>query len=611
MTSQIDPSIWLGLQSLWQSFDRYWRRRFWGLIALSLLASVGEILSIGSLLPFLVVLTDPSKVLELPLIGGWLRALAPDGALSSPHAIVLFGLIFGGMVLSASLIRWWLSAACARFAYEVGGVLGQRIFRVALMQPYAFHLQRTSSEIIDVVATRVQMVVSSILMAGLQLLTALIMVIAIAAVLFLFDPVLAPMALAGFVVVYVLVYYISRRRLKNNSQRMSEVGAKRYQLLQEGLGGIRDIHLDASQDFFVQAFARADNAFRRAQSQNAIISASPRYLVEGLGTLLLAALAVAYVVGSAAGGVVSGGSSATGGANLVPMLGVLVLSAQRLLPLLQQIYAGWTSIRGVTDTLHLVTHWLRLPVTDQTYEATQIQQQSATDTTRQFRRTIELRQVAFSYQPEAAVLNGLDLVIQKGQCIGIVGVTGEGKSTLLDVLMGLLKPDVGQLLIDGKSVWCADNDLAISAWQAQIAHVPQHIFLADTSILSNVAFGVATVDIDVGRVRWALEVASLLTFVDSLPDGLQTEVGERGVRLSGGQRQRIGVARALYKNAGLLVLDEATSALDAQTESTIVHALARLSPELTMVMVSHRASALDRCDVVYRLEQGKLVPIHT
>ncbi len=599
----IDDGFGADLGVLWQAIGRPWRRRFWGLMALSLLASVSEVLSIGSLLPFLVVLTDPQAMGHGPVVGQWLQPLELGSVQPSVFVISLLGMIFGAMVLMASLVRWWLSASCSRYAYQVGGAIGQDIFKRILLQPYSFHLTKNSSEIIDVIANRVQMVVISVLMTGLQMLTSLVMVLAIAGVLLWLNPLLASTALIGFGLVYLLIYRGCRQRLKANSARMSQVSAKRYQLLQEGVGGIRDIYIDGTQDYFVNAFRQVDDAFRNAQSHNAVITTSPRYLVEGLGTLLLAALAVFYAtqtIGSAAG--------AAAFTSLVPMLGVLVLSAQRMLPMMQQIYAGWTSIRGMTHTLHMVGQWLQLEVPDASASKSIRRVESDPSNAVVFENTVELIDVGFAYQAGMPnVLRHLNLKIFKGQTVGLFGTSGTGKSTLLDLLMGLLEPNGGQLLVDGKPCHASRDDRAAVAWRRQIAHVPQHIFLSDASIASNIAFGVSPEAIDHDRIAQVMSLAQLSEFIGSLPQGADTLVGEHGVRLSGGQRQRIGIARALYKRASLLVLDEATSALDPATEEAITQSLARLKPELTIVMVSHRPSALKHCDVIYRVEQGRLV----
>jgi ABC-type bacteriocin/lantibiotic exporter with double-glycine peptidase domain len=366
-------------------------------------------------------------------------------------------------------------------------------------------------------------------------------------------------------------------------------GAKRHQILQEGMGGLRDISLDKTADYFVQVFRRLDDTFRTAQYQNAIISTSPRYLVEGIGTLLIAVFAVVLAT-----------RSESNMQTQIPTIGVLVMAAQRMIPMLQQIYASFSSIRGMAHSLSVVREWVELPL-PQTQTRTDL---CADPVEVAFNESIALENIVFSYQIGGhAMLNQLSLSIKKGQHIGLCGKTGIGKSTLLDILMGLLLPTQGQLVIDGEAL----NASNIHRWQRRIAHVPQHIFLADTSIAQNIAFGRPESQLDMVRIKQVAEQAHLTEFIESTSNGYDTMVGERGIRLSGGQRQRIGIARALYKQADLLVLDEATSALDPITEEAITASLAKLNPSLTVVMVSHRPSALKNCHRVHRLDGGKLV----
>jgi ABC-type bacteriocin/lantibiotic exporter with double-glycine peptidase domain len=580
------PKPFLDIKILWRSLTQPYRRGFGKLVWLSILASCSEVLSIGSLLPFLSVMLNPEALSAIPTVAAAMQSL---GIGSTNALIVLLGCIFGTLVVMASLVRWALSAACARYAYRLGGQLGQDIFRRALQQPYAFYLSRHSSEVIDVIINRVQMVVSSVFMAGLSLLTNLLMVLIIIGTLIWFNPWLVGSATALFGLMYVLTYRLTRHRLSQNSRQISALGSKRHQLLQEGMGGFRDISLDNTADYFVQAFRDLDDTFRKAQYQNAIISTSPRYLVEGIGTLLIAVFAVALAI-----------HSENNIQAQIPTIGMLIMASQRMIPMLQQIYASFSSIRGMAHSLSVVREWVELPL-PQTQTRTDL---CADPVEVAFNESIALENIVFSYQIGGhAVLNQLSLSIKKGQHIGLCGKTGIGKSTLLDILMGLLLPTQGQLVIDGEAL----NASNIHRWQRRIAHVPQHIFLADTSIAQNIAFGRPESQLDMVRIKQAAEQAHLTELIESTPNGYDTMVGERGIRLSGGQRQRIGIARALYKQADLLVLDEATSALDPITEEAITASLAKLNPSLTVVMVSHRPSALKNCHRVYRLEGGKLV----
>jgi ABC-type multidrug transport system fused ATPase/permease subunit len=352
--------------------------------------------------------------------------------------------------------------------------------------------------------------------------------------------------------------------------------------LQEGLGGIRDVQLDQTQPAFISEYKRVDAALREAQAVNEFVSTAPRYIIEACGIVLIAGMAM--VLSQGPGGLIAA----------LPVLGALALGAQRLLPLLQVIYYGWSHIVAKQRALLDVLEILDLPIGEMNFpRAVPIP----------FTREIALEEVCFRYVGDRPlVLDAITLTIPKGARIGFIGRTGSGKSTIVDLIMGLLKPSVGRILIDGTPL-TSEN---LRAWQTQIAHVPQAIFLADASIAQNIAFGVPEEEVDFSRVRDAARRSELSNFIESLPSGYQTVVGERGIRLSGGQRQRIGIARALYKNASVLVFDEATSALDSETEDAVMSSISALGRELTMIIIAHRLSTVEMCDQVYRLEDGRL-----
>jgi ABC-type multidrug transport system fused ATPase/permease subunit len=281
----------------------------------------------------------------------------------------------------------------------------------------------------------------------------------------------------------------------------------------------------------------------------------------------------------------------------LPVLGALALGAQRLLPLLQVIYGGWTNMNISRQSMADVVAILDLPIEDR-YQSTRPIEPLP------FERKIELEGVSFRYSPDRPlVLKDVSLTVNKGARVGFIGKTGSGKSTIMDLVMGLLQPTSGQIKIDG-TVLTSEN---VREWQAQIAHVPQAIYLADTTIAANIAFGIAESEIDLVRVREAARHAELEDFIESLSDHYNSIVGERGIRLSGGQRQRIGIARALYKQAKLLVFDEATSALDNETEAAVMASIGSLHRDLTILIIAHRLSTVEKCDQIYRLDGGRLV----
>jgi ABC-type multidrug transport system fused ATPase/permease subunit len=386
------------------------------------------------------------------------------------------------------------------------------------------------------------------------------------------DPLTALAAFGGFGTIYVLIIRFVRKRLARNSKTISRETTQRIKSLQEGLGGIRDVLIDGSQAAYCEIYRNSDYPLRHAEGSSAFISASPRYGMEALGMLLIAALAYALA------------QQPDGLSRAIPVLGALALGAQRLLPVLQQAYMAWTGIQGGRDSLQDAIELLDQPLPDFADQPS--------PAPLSFCQDIRLRNLSFRYAEDAPwVIRDMDLSIKKGSRVGFVGTTGSGKSTLLDITMGLLPPTAGVLEIDGLVITAANT----RAWQAHIAHVPQAIYLADSTIEENIAFGIPKAMIDPQRIRHVARQAQIAETIEAWPEQYRTFVGERGVRLSGGQRQRIGIARALYKQADVIIFDEATSALDNETEEAVMQAIEGLSSELTILIIAHRLTTLKGC----------------
>jgi ABC-type multidrug transport system fused ATPase/permease subunit len=366
-----------------------------------------------------------------------------------------------------------------------------------------------------------------------------------------------------------------------NSQIYARESSQVIKSLQEGLGGIRDVLIDGSQTVYCQIYSSADQSLRRVQGNNQFISSSPRYAMEALGMILIATLA--YSLAQQSDGI----------AKAIPILGGLALGAQRLLPVLQQIYSSWSAILAGQASLQDALELLDQPLPSYANQPC-IQPLI-------FKHHISFKQLGFRYDLKMPyVLKQISLSIAKGSRVGFIGRTGSGKSTLLDIVMGLLQPTDGTIEIDGQIITSANQ----RNWQAHIAHVPQAIFLADSTIEENIAFGVPKDQINHLRVRQAAQQAQIADSIESWPDQYQTFVGERGIRLSGGQRQRIGIARALYKQADVIIFDEATSALDNETELAVMQAIEGLSKDLTLLIIAHRLTTLKNCTHIVELSEG-------
>ena len=571
------------LSRLWLHINQRRRVQLWLLLFLMIISSFAEIFSIGAVLPFLGVLTAPERVFTHPALQPFIQIL---GLTSAKQLLLPLTIIFGVTTLISGAMRLLLIWASTRLSFAIGADLGVSIYRRTLYQPYAVHVARNSSEVINGISGKANGVIYNNILPVLTLMSASVMLFAILLALFSVEPVIALAAFGGFGLIYGVIIWLTRTRKIINSQYIARESTKVIKALQEGLGGIRDVLIDGSQATYCHIYRNADLPLRRAQANNQFVSLSPRYGMEALGMLLLAGL------------VYSLAQQIDGVARAIPVLGALALGAQRLLPVMQQAYAAWSSIQGsqasLQDTLDLL---------DQPLPAYADQPASRPIS---FKRQINLKLLSFRYSPETPwVLDNVNLCIAKGSRVGFVGKTGSGKSTLLDIVMGLLSPTRGGIEIDEQPI-TMDN---YRAWQAHIAHVPQTIFLADSSIEENIAFGVPKEQIDRERVRQAASQAQLADTIETWPRQYQTFVGERGIRLSGGQRQRIGIARALYKRADVIIFDEATSSLDNETEQAVMEAIEGLSEDLTILIIAHRLTTLKNCTQIVELGNSGVLRI--
>jgi ATP-binding cassette subfamily B protein len=568
------------LSRLWHYISPQRRVQLGLLLALMILTSFAEILSIGAVLPFLSVLTGPGRIFKHPAAQPLVQVL---GVTEPGQLLLPLTIIFGLTAITAGAMRLLLIWANTRFSFATGVDLSFNIYRRTLYQPYLVHISRNTSEVISGVLGKVNVVIYSVIDPALSLLSASVMLIAILIALLTIDPTIALAAFCGFGMIYAFIIRLTRNRLMIASRIIADNATQLMQSLQEGLGGIRDVLIDGSQATFCQIYRDADRSLRRAQGSNHFISQSPRSGMESLGLLLIAALA--YMLAQQPDGI----------ARAIPVLGALVLGAQRLLPTLQQAYSAWTSIRGVQSSLQDTLELLDQPLPGYA------NQPAAKPLP--FRQQICLNRVSFRYSPQSPwVLQGLDLAIAKGSRVGFIGTTGSGKSTLLDIVMGLLQPTRGTLEIDGQPVTAGNH----RAWQGHLAHVPQSIFLADSTIEENIAFGVPKEQINQERVRLAASQAQIADIIETWPRQYKTFVGERGIRLSGGQRQRIGIARALYKQADVIIFDEATSALDDETEQSVMQAIEGLSKDLTILIIAHRLTTLKNATKIVELGDGEI-----
>ena len=569
------------LNKLWLHINSRRKRQFVLLLVLMVLTSFAEVISIGAVMPFLAVLAAPNQVLEYSTI----QPLIKIFDISSVDQLLLaVTILFSIAAVVAGIMRITLLKVNIRLSFAAGADLSMSIYKRTLYQPYQVHLSRNSSKIINGISVNSSLVINHVITPLLTLISSTLMIGVILIALLIYDTVVACILFGGLSVLYGLIMIISRKRLIFYSERISNGSVQVIKSLQEGLGGIRDVLLDGSQKTYTDIYNQADQTFRRAQGNIQFVGQSPRYVFEALGILLIAVFA--YKLANTSGGV----------SHAIPILGAFALGAQRLLPVIQQAYNSWSAILGCKLTLQETLSLLDQPLPEN-FDMSVVEPIV-------FNNAIGLRNLSFKYTPNGKLaLNNINFNVAKGSRVGIIGQTGSGKSTLVDLLMGLLQSTEGVFTIDDQEITVRNN----RNWQAHIAHVPQAIFLSDSSIEENIAFGVPKNKIDAQRVRMAAEQAEISESIESWPMQYETLVGERGVRLSGGQRQRIGIARALYKQADVIIFDEATNALDNDTEQAVMSAIDGLNKDLTIIIVAHRLSTLSKCNQIIELSEGKVI----
>lgn len=570
-------------RGFWAHLATRRKRQLAVLLLLMIFASFAEALSLGAILPFLGILTTPDKVFSHPAI---LPLLQWMDIQTAQDLLLPITIVFIVAALLAGVMRLLLLYFNTKLSFAIGADFSYEIYRRTLYQPYSVHVSRNSSAVISGITGKSGAIIQNLLVPLLTLVASIMIFMTILVALLSIDPVMSMISFVGFGAIYGVVILITRKRLALNSYRAAQESTQVFKVLQEGLGGIRDVLIDGSQIEYCKNFQLADIPLRNAQASSTFIGGSPRYAAEALGMAFIAVLA--YVLAQEPGGV----------ASAITTLGVLALGAQRLLPVLQQSYSSIISIRAGKASLSDALDLLSQAVDPEIYtNSTEVLP---------FIQGIYLKNLSFRYAPNSPwVLQDLNLSIPRGKRIGFIGATGSGKSTLLDIIMGLLPATEGVVFIDDTPLQARSQ----RAWQRRIAHVPQTIYLSDSSIEENIAFGVSKDKINLSRVRMAAQKAQIADYIESLPKKYKTNVGERGVRLSGGQRQRIGIARALYKQAEVIIFDEATSALDNETERAVMDAIENLGPDLTILIIAHRLSTLRRCDLVVELSKGRLLRI--
>ena len=559
------------------------RKKATVLLALMLIGMALETLGVGLVIPAIAVLTQSDLAAKYPALQPLLLMMGNP----SKQMLVVGGMLaLVGVYFVKALFIGFLGWQQARFAFDVQASVSHRLFSNYLRQPYTFHLQRNSAQLIRNVINEVNLLTFTCILPAMSMLTEALVMLGLCGLLLVFEPVGALIVLTVLGLAAGGFHFFTRRRITRWGEARQHHEGLRMQHLQQGLGGVKDVKLLGREAEFLELY-RVHNAKSAQMGQlQATLQQLPRLWLELLAVCGLAILVVSVL---AQGRPIDA---------VLPALGLFAAAAFRLLPSATRVISAAQSLR------------YGLPVIGTLYEELQLHVQEAERGPRSalaFHTALELNKVSYTYPgADEPALRDLSLVVHRGESVGFVGSSGAGKSTLVDVILGLLPLERGEIRVDGHNIQHALRD-----WQDQIGYVPQFIYLTDDTLMRNVAFGLSDEQIDKAAVWRAIRTAQLESFVNNLHEGLETMVGERGVRLSGGQRQRIGIARALYHDPAVLVLDEATSALDTDTESGVMQSVHALHGEKTVIIIAHRLSTVEHCDSLYRLEKGRLVPERT
>ena len=560
------------------------RRKFAFLQILVIVMAIFELIGIASIGPFMVLVSDFSVLEGDNFIA---RIYSVSGLTNHYDFTFLIGILVLLLLLIGSFISMYTTWVLSIFGQEVGVKIGDRLFEFYLNKPWLYHTSVSSSILTKQISVEASRITTGVITPLMQLNSKIITAIFISIALLFYNPLITISALIIFTLSYYIIYRIVRYRLSINGDMVSQSSKERFKLMAEGFGGVRDILLSRCQNNYVNTFVRSGDKYSHHHGETIALAHVPRYIMEFVvfGSLIIFLLYLLNKYNGEFG-------------MILPVLSIYTLASFKIIPALQQIYASIVLIRGNISSFDSIKQDLE--------ESFDMANNSISKNNKSLliRDSIELNGIQFTYPGKnIPAIEGLNIKIPVNKIIGISGSSGSGKSTIIDILIGLIQPDKGEILIDGTPL-LSEN---IGNWQDKIGFVAQSIFLSDASIMENIAFGLSKNDIDISKVHRAIELSHLSKVIAELPKGVETMVGERGVQLSGGQRQRIGIARALYHDPEILIFDEATSALDGTTEKTIMDAIHDFSGLKTIIMIAHRLTTLKKCDLIYFIDQGRVV----
>lgn len=558
------------------------------LLFMMIIAALFETVGIGLIVPFVGIVTNPDIIQEQAI----LSTLYDLFNFQSATSFIIFSVV---LLLSVFVLK---NLYLLLFNYtQFRVILNQQVklsrdlFEEYLIKPYAFHLQRNSAELLRNVNGEITRVFQGIIMSAFQLFTEILVILCILTLLLITAPlatITASILLGGSV---FLFFAFLRKKISSLGKEQQEVSGTMIKWVNQGLGASKEVKVSGKEKFFINSYTGQSQIKANNSRYMKMLELVPRLFIE---TLLVSIVLITMLI------IVFQGTST---AQLVSTMALFAMAAFRLMPSITRVVSLITTIRYSQPALEVVYDDLFLNKGESLNVISETESALINKGKKVFTESITLDEVSFRYpNQEKYAIKNVSLTIPIGQSVAFVGESGAGKTTLVDIILGLFQPESGHVLVDGKDIYRQR-----SLWQQKIGYIPQSIFLSDDTIRSNVAFGIDDGKIDDNEVWRALEQAQLKEYVESLPNQLETTVGERGVRLSGGQRQRIGIARALYHNPEILFMDEATSALDNETEKEIMKAIDGLKGEKTLIIIAHRLSTIENCDIVFKVNKSRLL----
>jgi len=562
------------------------RKHLYMIFVVVTISGIIEVAGVTSIMPFLSLITSPNLIQDNRIFN-WLYSTlnfqSTNRFLIFIGVMVLFILIISNVLVL--LTNWVL----LRFTWMRNFTISKRLLGKYLYQPYVFFLNQNTSELGKNILSEVHFAVRGVIVPLIYIFSRGIVVLFIFTLLVVINPILALLIMVVLGGAYIFIYRIVKKKIYDIGQRRFQENTERYKIVNETFGGIKQLKLLGREDVFIQRYSKPSFAYARDNATNDLISQTPRYIMEifAFGAIIVIVL---YLL-----------ITGKGIQDVLPLLGLYAFAAYRLMPALEKIFTGATSIRFEIYSLNALYKDMS-SFEDSSYfkSSYKIKIEPL-----HLRKDFKLEEITSSYPgTKVPVINSLNLVINANTSVALVGETGTGKTTIADLILGLLRPDKGRILIDSVEI----TDANLKQWQRNLGYIPQDIFLQDNTITRNIAFGIPDDEIDMDAVEHAARIANIHNFViGELPNSYETVIGERGVRLSGGQRQRIGIARALYHDPEVLVLDEATSALDGSTEEIVFTAIQNIAKTKTLIIISHRLTTIRDCDIVYILEGGKII----